>query len=835
MTETPPSIFFTDNPKFDLDPLAEAFAEHLEYSLAKDRLRVTSMDTFKALAMTVRDRLVRNWLRTQNEYANRDAKRVYYLSMEFLMGRLLGNLLINLNQYEECRKILAENGFDLERIREVEHDMGLGNGGLGRLAACYLDSMATLALPAYGYGIRYEFGIFRQSIHDGWQIEEPDPWLQFGCPWEIVRPEHMYRVQFRGRVTTEKQRNGEDQFRWVDTDDVMALAHDIPVPGYQNCTVNNLRLWSAKATQDFNLEYFNNGDYMLAVETKNRSENISKVLYPSDNTPLGKQLRLRQEYFFVSASLQDIIKHYDQRYNSYDAFPDFVALHLNDTHPALAVAELMRLFLDDKRLGWEKSWDLTRRTTAFTNHTILPEALEKWPVEMMEQQLPRHMQIIYEINRRFLDQAAVTLGGDEGALRRLSLIEEDGARQVRMANLAIAGSHTVNGVSALHTQIIKSRIFSDFARLNPGQFRSITNGVSPRRWLRLANPGLSALIASRIGEGWVTNLDELRQLEDHADDPEFRKEWRHVKHENKLALIRHLERRKDIALNADSLFDVHVKRFHEYKRQLLNVLHIITLFNSIRDNPRKDWVSRTVLIGGKAAPAYHTAKLIIKLISSVASVVNNDPHIGTRLKVLFIPNYDVSLAMKIIPAADLSEQISTAGFEASGTGNMKFALNGALTIGTLDGANIEMMEKIGRENMFIFGLTADGVARQREKGYTPAMFYENIPELKRVLDMIASGYFSPDQPDLFQPLFDLLVKKGDFLMLLADYEAYIHAQNHAAAEFKNEEEWTRKAILNVARMGMFSSDRAVAEYARDIWGIEPVPIEIKEPRLDARE
>lgn len=819
-----PSIFFTDETHYCPKPLEEAFAEHLEYSLVKSRLTVRELDSYQALAMAIRDRLIRRWLRSQHEYDRQDVKRVYYLSMEYLMGRLLGSILINLGEYESSYKILKKVGYSLEEIREIEPDMGLGNGGLGRLASCFLDSMATLELPAYGYGIRYEYGIFQQEILNNYQLEKPDNWLRFGNPWEIVRPEHTYRVKFKGRVLM--NRVGADRllFDWVDTEDVLAVAYDIPIPGYQNNTVNNLRLWQSKGTNEFDFQYFNSGDYLAAVETKNLSENISKALYPNDSVSLGKTLRLKQEYFFVSATLQNIIEYFQIKHQSFAEFPDKVAIQLNDTHPAIAIPELMRILMDEKGQGWDESWDITCKTFGYTNHTIMPEALESWPLHLLEELLPRHLQIIQEINRRFLDTAKSRGFLDLGTLGRLSILDDSGDKRIRMANLAVIGSHSVNGVSKLHSDIITKNIFPDFYKMSPQKFNNKTNGVTPRRWLKEANPLLSGIITDRIGEKWGRNLEYLRELEPLAEEPDFRETWRNALWMTKKQMVQYIRVHYGLTLNNSALFDVQVKRIHEYKRQLLNLLHVITLYNRIRDDSSYHPVPRVVLFAGKAAPAYFAAKLIIKLIGSVAEVINKDPAVDDQLKVLFLENYGVSLAEKVIPAADLSEQISTAGFEASGTGNMKFGLNGALTIGTYDGANLEILEEVGMDNIFLFGLKADEIAKLKLGGYHPQSFYEKDAELRQVLDMIRGNYFNPLEPGIFNSLVDGLIFGGDPYFLLADYRAYVDTQESVSKLFLDSELWTRKSILNVARMGKFSSDRTIAEYARDIWNVKPVSI-----------
>jgi starch phosphorylase len=817
------SIFFTDKEDPEIFSVSNQFAEHLEFTLVKDRITVTKDDAYYALSLAVRDRMVRRWLRTQREYHINDTKRVYYLSLEYLMGRLLGNALINLDYYEECRELLKKDGYNLEEIKEYEHDMGLGNGGLGRLAACYLDSMATLQLPAFGYGIRYEYGIFAQEIENGYQVEYADYWLKNGNPWDILRRSLQYRVKFYGRVEKKVYPDGSYYFDWVDTDDVLAVAYDVPIPGYKVKNVNNLRLWQAKAVSDFEFSDFNRGNYVEAVAKKNESETISKVLYPNDTYVEGKFLRLKQQYFFVSATLQDIIRKFKINHDSFEEFPDKVCIQLNDTHPVVAIPELMRILIDQERMGWEKAWDITTRTFAYTNHTVVPEALEEWNESIFGELLPRHLQIVYEINRRFLEDVKKNYTTDEKILEKLSIISSGPEKRVRMANLAIVGTFAVNGVAELHTHILKTRIFPDFHKIYPKKFLCVTNGITPRRWIRAANPELSKLITSKIGEDWVRDLSQLKKLEQFVDDASFRKKWREVKMYNRRILIDYIKDENNIDVNPDSIFDVQVKRFHEYKRQLLNVLHVITLYNRIKDNPKLKIVPRTVIFGGKAAPAYYAAKMVIKLINSVADVVNNDPDVGDKLKVVFLKNYSVTLAEKIIPASDLSEQISVAGLEASGTGNMKFAANGALTIGTMDGANIEILEEVGKENIFIFGLLAEEVVELKAKGYNPRKYYESNPSLKRVIDMIASNYFNPKEPGIFNDMINGLMNV-DYYCVFADYLAYIDTQDRVAKEFLDQEEWTKKSIYNVARIGKFSSDRAVSEYAKKIWNVKPVKL-----------
>ena len=811
------------SPGKDALSVRESLTHRLVYSVGKDNAMATPRDWFYATAYMTRDHLIERWMQTMRSYYVTDAKRVYYLSMEFLMGRTLMNSLLNLSIEAPCRDALQQHGMDLQQVREMEPDAALGNGGLGRLAACFLDSMATLNIPGYGYGIRYEYGMFSQHLDGGRQVEHPDNWLRYGNPWEFPRPEVLFQVKFGGRVVEYGDAKGELKHHWVDTDDVMAMAYDSPIPGYGTSTVNNMRLWSAKSTRDFDLKYFNEGNYIRAVEDKNSSENLSKVLYPDDSTAMGRELRLKQQYFFVSASLHDILYRFSKSHEGFDALPDKVAIQLNDTHPAIAVAELMRVLVDVNHLPWDKAWDITTRTFSYTNHTLMSEALETWPVALFEAVLPRHLLIIYEINERFLKQVMQRFPGENELRRRMSIIGEEGGKRVRMAHLAMVGSHTVNGVAEIHTQLMKQTIFADFDRFYPGKIVNMTNGITPRRWLNQANPRLSALITSRIGDGWIKDLDQLKRLIPLADDAAFRRDFAAVKRANKQRFADEVMRTQGEELLVDSLFDVQIKRMHEYKRQLLNVLHVITLYKRICDDPQGQVVPRTVIISGKAAPAYYVAKLIIKLINDVATVVNHDPRVKGRLKLLFVPNYGVSVAENLIPAADLSEQISTAGTEASGTGNMKLALNGALTIGTMDGANIEIHNEVGADNIFIFGLSTSEVADLRTSGYRSSDYYHGNSELSQVLDMIGNGFFSPEEPQRFQPIVDNLLAHGDHYLLLADYASYIQAQNAVELAYQDQDPWVRKAILNVANMGKFSSDRTILQYARQIWNAKPVP------------
>jgi len=815
-------IVYYESCGMDKEALRASLGNHLTYSISKYPSLATSRDWFECTALAVRDRLAERWMETMQRYYRADAKRIYYLSLEFLVGRTLGNAMLNLEIEDACKNALYTLGQSIETVAQQEHDAALGNGGLGRLAACFLDSMATLDLPCYGYGIRYEYGMFRQSIEGGMQVEHPDNWLRYGNPWEFPRPEVLFPIKFYGKVVEYKHDDGSLHHHWVDTEDLMAMAYDTPVPGYGGNTVNNMRLWSAKSSRDFDLRYFNQGNYIQAVADKNESENLSKVLYPDDSTEMGRELRLKQQYFFVSASLQDILFRYKKHHASWDDLPDKVAIQLNDTHPAISIAEMMRLLVDIHCQPWGYAWSLTTRIFSYTNHTLMPEALETWRVSLFENILPRHLQIIYQINHDFLQDVMHHFPGDNDLLRRMSIIDEENGRRIRMSHLAIVGSHTVNGVARLHTELMKSTIFADFHRLNSDKIINMTNGVTPRRWLNQANPELAALISKNIGKEWIRDLGNLKNLRKFSEKDEFIKKFVAIKHTNKMQLAQLIQQRLGIDVNTDSLFDIQIKRIHEYKRQLLNVLHVITRYNRIRSGLYPDMVPRTVIFAGKAAPGYAMAKCIIRLINDVADIINHDPLIGDKLKVVFIPNYDVSNAEKIIPAADLSEQISTAGTEASGTGNMKLALNGALTIGTLDGANIEIMEEVGHENIFIFGLTTQETEDLRRQGYNPWDYYSGNSELKQVLDMIASGFFSPDETQRYQPVIDALLKHGDHYLLLADYASYIACQEKVDALYRDPQQWNRKAILNVAGMGKFSSDRTIKEYAEKIWHVKPV-------------
>ncbi len=811
------SAFDVDSPARDLPALKRAIANKLLFTVGKDPEAAQPIDWLHAAAYAVRDQLVERWVSTTRAKNAQDVKHVYYLSMEFLMGRTFSNALIALELHATVRQALAELGVDMDAVAELEPDAALGNGGLGRLAACFLDSMATLGIPGYGYGIRYDYGMFRQTIVDGRQVEVPDYWLNATNPWEFARPEVNYRIQFGGHVV----RQG-DRHDWVDTQDVRAMAYDTIIPGYGTQATNTLRLWSAKATEEIDLNAFNRGNYLAAVERKNQSENVSRVLYPDDSTPSGRELRLHQEYFFVSASVQDLLRRYLRQHSTFDQLTAKVSIHLNDTHPVLAIPELMRLLLDEHHLPWADAWRLCQGVFSYTNHTLMHEALETWPVEVLSRVLPRHLQIIFDINAHFLGQLTQQQGADQELMRRVSLIDEGGERRVRMAYLAVLSSHSVNGVSALHSELMQQSIFADFARLWPQRFNNKTNGITPRRWLAQANPALSAVLDARIGRGWRRDLSGLQALQPHLDDPALIAAVSQAKLANKQRLAGWLQQNMAISVSTGALFDVQIKRIHEYKRQLLNVLHVVTRYLRLLEQPGAITVPRVVIFSGKAASAYHMAKLIIQLINDVAKTVNSDTRVADLLKVVFIPNYSVSLAELIIPAADLSEQISTAGTEASGTGNMKFALNGALTIGTLDGANVELQQNVGADNIFIFGNTTPEVAAIRAAGYQPRAILARKTELQRVLEAIRDGRFSPQEPSRYTAIYDVLVNWGDQYLLLADYASYIAAQERVDALYRTPDAWARKALRNVAGMGPFSSDRTIAEYARDIWRVGPL-------------
>ncbi len=814
----------TENVRTGLKPetLHRAICEHLFYLQGRHPRTASHNDLYLAAAYAVRDRLFEQSLQTvDGTLGQDDAMLVAYLSAEFLMGPHLGANLVNLGIQDAMREALAKDGIVLEDVLAQEEEPGLGNGGLGRLAACYMDSLATLRIPAFGYGIRYEFGIFDQEIVDGWQVEITDKWLRWGNPWEVARPELSVRVGFGGGTQSYRDEQGRMRTRWIPAESVKGVPHDTPVLGYQAGHCNTLRLWRAEAVESFDFAAFNEGDYARAVQEKVNSETISKVLYPNDESPQGKSLRLKQQFFFASCALQDMMRGHIKFGGRPETFHRKWVVQLNDTHPAVAVAELMRLLLDEHGLDWDTAWDVTVKATGFTNHTLLPEALEKWPVGLFGWLLPRHLEIVYEINRRFLDSVIARFPGDNERIERMSLIDERGERYVRMANLACAGSHAINGVAALHTELLKKNVLHDWVEMSPEKFHNVTNGVTPRRFMVLSNPDLSALITSKIGDNWPRHLDELRKLEAFQSDPGFQEDWRKVKLGNKRKLAAILEDRAGVAVDPESLFDIQVKRIHEYKRQHLNVLHILTLYRRIKANPSLDLAPRAFIFGGKAAPGYHMAKLMIKLITSVGDLVNDDPDVAGRLKVAFFPDFNVKNAQSIYPAADLSEQISTAGKEASGTGNMKFSLNGALTIGTLDGANIEIREEAGEENFFLFGLTAEEVAETKARGYNPRVIYEKNEELRGVIDFIGSGGVSGGDKDLFQPIVENLLYHDPY-MLFADYADYMACQEKVSAAWADTAAWTRMSILNTARMGKFSSDRSISDYCEKIWGAKPV-------------
>jgi glycogen phosphorylase len=816
-----------DRTGLSVETLRRALADNLFYLQGKYPEIASKNDFYMALAYTVRDRLLHRWISTTKAYIKKNVKVVCYLSAEFLLGPHLGNNLVNLDIYERVRQAVEESGLNLDELIEQEEEPGLGNGGLGRLAACYLDSLSSLEIPAIGYGIRYEFGIFDQEIRDGWQVEITDKWLQWGNPWEIPRPDVSYEVKYGGHTEPYIDQHGNYQVRWVPNQIVKGIAYDTPILGYQVNTANTLRLWKAEAPESFDFQAFNVGDYYGAVNKKMVSENITKVLYPNDEQIQGKQLRLEQQYFFVSCSLQDMIRIHLLTGKSLDNFHEKFAIQLNDTHPAIGVVELMRLLVDVHHMDWDKAWHITKNSFGYTNHTLLPEALEKWSINLFSSLLPRHLEIIYEMNSRFLDEVRLKFLYDSAKVARLSLIDESGERYVRMANLACVGSHSINGVAALHTELLKQTVLRDFYELSPEKFNNKTNGVTPRRWMVLSNPKLANLITSKIGDNWIKHLDDLKQLEEFINDASFCQEWYQIKLDNKRNLATYIHQKTGIVVNPESLFDIQVKRIHEYKRQHLSVLHIISLYNWIKRNPDMDITPRTFIFGGKAAPGYYMAKLIIKFINSVGAVVNADPDVRDRIKVVFLPDYNVTLGQRVYPAADLSEQISTAGFEASGTGNMKFALNGALTIGTFDGANIEIREEVGEENFFLFGLRTEEVNNLKAQGYNPWDYYNSHAQLKEVIDLISSGIFSHGDTNLFRPLLDSLLYHDPF-MLLVDYQSYIDCQQRVSQTYRDRNLWTRMSILNVARMGKFSSDRSIREYCQDIWKVEPVTIQLEE-------
>jgi glycogen phosphorylase len=815
---TPPAI------DTSVEGLKALILNQLKISLARDADTANERDWWMAVSKAVQSVIIERMIATQGVHNDANVRRVYYLSLEFLMGRLFINSFYNTGLFEEIKQAIKDLGLSLTELRAEEYDMGLGNGGLGRLAACFLDSLATLDLPAVGYGIHYQYGLFKQEFRNGYQVELPDAWMTYGTPWEIVRPEYTVEIPLYGYVENVFDDRGNYLPVWQNTKKILGIPYDIPIPGYGTGTVNFLRLWESRASNEFDLAAFNDGGYEQAVQEKNLSETVSKVLYPNDRTESGKELRLVQQYFFVACSLKDIIRRFHKSNTEWSEFPAKVTVQLNDTHPSIAIAELMRVLTDEEALPWATAWDIVTKTFAYTNHTLLPEALEKWSVGLFQKVLPRHMQIIFEINRRFLVDVEKMWPGDLEKVRLLSLIEEGGSKMVRMAHLAVVGSHSVNGVAALHTQLLKAKLFPEFDQLYPGKFNNKTNGITPRRWLLACNPRLSRLINSKIGPGWERDLDKLRGLEAHADDPAFQEEFMAVKLANKQALAQLIEAECGISVHPEALFDVQIKRLHEYKRQHLNLLHILTLYRRLLQNPDLDIAPRVFIFSAKAAPGYDMAKCIIKAINAVGSVINNDPRIKHKLKVVFLPNYRVSLAQRIVPAADLSEQISTAGKEASGTGNMKLSLNGALTIGTLDGANVEILEEVGSENIFIFGLTVEEVEELWARGYHPDALLQADEELRAVVDWVGSNYFTPDEPPgVLNMLRDNLIYSDPFLVL-ADYRAYIECQEKVAEAFRDKARWARMAILNTARMGKFSSDRTIAEYARDIWQLPAVPV-----------
>ena len=807
------------------EALKRAFLDNLFYVQGKFPALATRKDYYMALAYVVRDRMLQRWISTAAAYTRQGSRTVAYLSAEFLMGPHLGNNLINLGIRDEVKQAMGELGLDFDELLAEEEEPGLGNGGLGRLAACFLDSLATLEIPTLGYGIRYEFGIFDQEIVDGWQVERTDKWLRFGNPWEIARPEWAVEVKLGGRTEHYTDEHGRARVRWVPDTVVIGTPFDTPILGYRNNTANTLRLWRAEAPESFDFAVFNRGDYYGAVNKKVFSENLTKVLYPNDEAVQGKELRLEQQFFLVSCSLQDMLRIMRVQKIPLQRFHEKFAAQLNDTHPAIAVPELMRLLVDENGMDWDEAWDITRQTFAYTNHTLLPEALERWPLGLFGRLLPRHLEIILDINARFLDEARIRFLGDEARIARLSLIDESGGRHVRMAHLACVGSHAINGVAALHTELLKQDVLQDFHALWPDKVSNKTNGVTPRRWVVLSNPKLSELITDAIGDGWIKDLEQLRKLEPLAADAAFQALWRNIKRANKQHFAAFVRQRTGIAIDPESLFDVQVKRIHEYKRQHLNILHVIALYCRLRADPRLDVPPRTFIFGGKAAPGYHLAKLIIKLINAVGDVVNRDPAVRDRIKVVFLPNYNVSNGQRVYPAADLSEQISTAGKEASGTGNMKFSMNGALTIGTLDGANIEIRDEVGAENFFLFGLTAAEVCAVKAHGYRPEDHVRTNPELREVIDLVRAGFFSRGDTALFRPLVDGLLHHDPYLVL-ADYQSYVDCQSEVSRAYVAPEHWTRMSILNAARSGKFSSDRTIREYCEDIWRAKAVPIRL---------
>ena len=820
-----PRLLDDDRTALNKEALKNSFLDDLFYVQGKFPALATKHDYYMALAYAVRDRMLQRWISTAAAYTKHGSRTVAYLSAEFLMGPHLGNNLINLGIFDRARQCMTELGLNFDELLQQEEEPGLGNGGLGRLAACFLDSLATLEVPAVGYGIRYEFGIFHQQIVDGWQVEKTDKWLRFGNPWELVRHEWAVEVKFGGKA--EQYSDGPDRLRtrWIPEKTVIGVPYDTPILGYDTNTANTLRLWRSEAPESFDFAIFNSGDYEGAVRPRVESENLSKVLYPNDEQLRGKELRLEQQYFFVSCSLQDMLRILRTQKLPLEKFHEKFAVQLNDTHPAIAIAELMRLLVDDALLPWAQAWKVTCRTFGYTNHTLLPEALERWPLEVFGRILPRHLQIIHEINAQFLDEVRLRFPGDGARISRMSLIDESGEHYVRMAHLACVGSHAINGVAGLHTELLKHDVLKDFYELWPQKFSNKTNGVTPRRWMVLANPELSALISEHIGTGWIKDLAQLKALEPLAENPEFRARWREIKQHNKLGFAALALQRTGIIIDPNSIFDVLVKRIHEYKRQHLQVLHIVSLYHRIKENPAVVVQPRSFIFGGKAAPSYVLAKLMIKFITAVGEVVNTDPDVRDRLKVVFLPNFNVTNGQRVYPAADLSEQISTAGKEASGTGNMKFAMNGAVTVGTLDGANIELRDEVGAENFFLFGLSAPEVYALKAKGYRPRDYYDANQELRAVIDLIRSGVFSRGDSGLFRPLIDGLLNQDPYL-LLADFQSYVECQARVSQAYGDTDRWTRMSILNTARSGKFSSDRTIREYCADIWDVKPVPIHL---------
>lgn len=818
-----PDIVNDDRTGMQQEAIKKSFINNLYYVQGKFPKLASTNDYYMALAHTVRDRLLQRWISTAATYTEQGSRTVAYLSAEFLMGPHLGNNLINLNIYELTQQAIAELGLDLEVLLQQEEEPGLGNGGLGRLAACFLDSMATLEIPAIGYGIRYEFGIFDQDIVDGWQTEKTDKWLRYGNPWEIIRPEWAVDVKFGGYTEHFIDNKGKQQIKWIPQWVVQGIPYDTPILGYRKNTANTLRLWRAEAPESFDFELFNRGDYYGAVDKKVISENITKVLYPNDEPLQGRELRLQQQFFFVSCSLQDMLRVLDVQNISLHRFHKKFTIQLNDTHPSIAVAELMRLLIDERGIAWDEAWAITRKTFAYTNHTLLPEALECWPLALFNKLLPRHLELIYQINAEFLDEVRIQFIGDDEKLSRMSLIDESGERYVRMAHLACVASYAINGVAAMHSELLKSSVLKDFHDLWPEKFQNKTNGVTPRRWMVLSNPRLSSLLTETLGEDWIVDLDKLRKLEPHATDSVFAEKWTGIKHANKIEFSKIIRQRTGLVVDPCSIFDVQVKRIHEYKRQHLNLLHIVGLYNRIKQDPHYEMIPRTFIFGGKAAPAYHFAKLIIKLITSVSAVIERDPIVNDRIKVVFLPNYNVTNGQRVYPAADLSEQISTAGKEASGTGNMKFAMNGALTVGTLDGANIEIREEVGENEFFLFGLTEQEIVDLKSDGYRPMDYYQGNDELRDVVNLISGGYFSQGDTEIFKPIVDNLLHHDPY-MVLADYASYASCQMDINQAYQDQANWSRMAILNCARSGKFSSDRSIQEYAQDIWRVESQPI-----------